>query len=81
MSPADLRLFETLDEGGTRRGEPMQTLLGMGEMAEMLCAAGYRVVEDLSAAEIRSRYLAQRSDDLDIPGFARLCTAERQGAG
>jgi hypothetical protein len=53
MSPADLRLFETLDERGTRRGEPMQTLLGVAEMAEMaevLCAAGYRVVEDLSAA-------------------------------
>jgi methyltransferase (TIGR00027 family) len=81
MSPADLQLFETLDGGGTRRGEPMQTLLEPGEMAEILRSSGYRVVEDLSAAEIRRRYLAQRSDGLDVPGFVRLCCAERECAG
>jgi methyltransferase (TIGR00027 family) len=81
MSPADLRLFEALDEGGARRGEPMQTLLGAEEMAEILRSAGFRVVEDLSASDIRRRYLAQRTDGLDISGFARLCCAERQGAG
>jgi len=81
MSPSDLQLFEALDEGGTRRGEPMQTLLDAEEMAEMLLSAGFRVVEDLSASDIRQRYLAQRTDGLDIPGFARLCCAERQGAG
>ena len=81
MSPSDLQLFEALDEGGTRRGEPMQTLLDAEEMAEILLSAGFRVVEDLSASDIRQRYLAQRTDGLDIPGFARLCCAERQGAG
>jgi len=81
MSPSDLQLFEVLDEGGTRRGEPMQTLLEAGEMAEILLSAGFRVVEDLSASDIRQRYLAHRTDGLDIPGFARLCCAERQGAG
>jgi methyltransferase (TIGR00027 family) len=81
MSPADLQLFQVLDEGGTRRGEPMQTLLDAEEMAEILLSAGFRVVEDLSALEIRRRYLAQRTDGLDIPGFVRLCCAERQGAG
>ena len=81
MSPSDLQLFEALDEGGTRRGEPMQTLFDAEEMAEILLSAGFRVVEDLSASDIRQRYLAQRTDGLDIPGFARLCCAERQGAG
>jgi len=81
MSPADLQLFEVLDEGGTRRGEPMQTLLDVGDIAEILLSAGFRVVEDLSASEIRRRYLAQRTDGLDIPGFVRLCCAERQVAG
>jgi methyltransferase (TIGR00027 family) len=80
MSPADLTLFEVLDEGGTRRGEPMQTLLEAEEMAEILISAGFRVVEDLSVAKITSRYLAQRSDELDIPGFVHLCCAERQNA-
>jgi methyltransferase (TIGR00027 family) len=78
MSPTDLELFEILDEGGTRRGEPMQTLLEPEQMAEILGAAGFRVVEDLPAAEIRRRYLNQRADGLDIPGFVRLCCAERQ---
>ena len=76
MSAADLQLFETLDAGGARRGEPMKTLLDAGETAEILAAAGWRVVEDLSATDIRQRYLAHRSDGLDIPGFARLCCAE-----
>lgn len=76
MSAADLQLFETLDAGGARRGEPMQTLLEAGEMAEILAAAGWRVVEDLSASDIRRRYLANRTDGLDIPGFARLCCAK-----
>ena len=81
MSPADLQLFETLDEGGTRRGEPVRTLLHKEQMAAILRAAGFRVVVDLSAPEIRYRYLAQRSDGLDIPDFVRLCCAERIGAG
>jgi len=77
MSPADLQLFEELDRGGTRRGEPMQTLLDSEEVAEMLHSTGFCIVEDLSASEVRRRYLRHRSDGLDIPGFARLCCAER----
>lgn len=71
-SPPDLTLFEVLDEGGIRRGETMRTLLDAEDMAEILLSAGFRVVEDLSATEIRQRYLAQRSDGLDIPGFRSL---------
>jgi len=80
MSPSELKLFGELDEGGTRRGEPMQTLLESEQMAGIVRSAGFRVVEDLSAAEIRRRYLSQRSDGLDIPGFGRLCCAERESA-
>jgi methyltransferase (TIGR00027 family) len=77
MSPSDLQLFETIDEGGTRRGEPMLTLLNAEEMTEILLKAGFHVIEDLPASDIRRRYLAKRTDGLDIPGFARLCSAER----
>ena len=77
MSPADLQLFETLDKGGKRRGEPMQTFFDAEEVAGILGSAGFRVVEDLSAAEIRGRYLTGRTDGLDIPGFVRLCLAEK----
>jgi len=76
MTAADRQLFETLDAGGARRGEPMRALLDAGEMAEILRSAGWRVVEDLSASDIRRCYLAGRTDGLDIPGFARLCCAE-----
>jgi O-methyltransferase involved in polyketide biosynthesis len=78
MSPQDLQLFEALDTGGTRRGEPLKTLLHPAAAAGMLSAAGFRVVEDLSASEIRLRYLEGRSDGLDIPGYVRLCRAERE---
>ncbi len=81
MSPSDRQLFELLDDGGTRRGEPMLTLLDSEEVAELAGSAGFRVVEDLSASEIRQRYLAQRTDELDIPGFTRLCRVERPSAG
>jgi len=81
MVPADLQLFEVLDKGGTRRGEPIITLLNTDEVREVLLSTGFHVVEDLSVTHIRQRYLAQRSDGLDIPGFVRLCCAERQEAG
>jgi methyltransferase (TIGR00027 family) len=81
MSVEDLQLFEVLDEGGTRRGEPMESRLNSEDVASILVSAGFRVLEDLSAPEINSRYLDHRSDGLDIPGFARLCCAERQSAG
>jgi methyltransferase (TIGR00027 family) len=80
MLAADLQLFEELNEGGTRRGEPMQTLLESEDVAGILRSAGFRTVEDLPASEIRRRYLDQRSDGLDIPGFVRLCFAERERA-
>jgi methyltransferase (TIGR00027 family) len=80
MSPAELQLFEVLDEGGTRRGEPLQTLLDPEDVTGILQSAGFHVLEDLSASEIRRRYVYQRSDGLDIPGFARLCCAERERA-
>lgn len=76
MSPADRQLFEILNAGGTRRGEPIQTFLNAEEMAAVLLEAGFQVVEDLSAAEIRDRYLVKRSDGLDVPGFVRLGCAE-----
>ena len=79
MSPSDLTLFNVIDAGGTRRGEPLQTLVNAEDVEEILRSAGFRVVDDLSASEIRDRYLAQRSDGLDIPDFVRLCCAERQG--
>jgi O-methyltransferase involved in polyketide biosynthesis len=77
MSPADLQLFKVLDKGGARRGEPLITLLNKDEIAEVLLSTGFQVIEDLSATDIRQRYLARRSDGLDIPGFGRLCCAER----
>ncbi len=77
MSPADLQLFELLDEGGKRRGEPMQTLMETKEINEILQSSGFNIIEDLSASQIRQRYLDQRSDGLDIPGFVRLCCAEK----
>lgn len=81
MSVADRELYELLDKGGTRRGEPIQTLLGFEDLAEIVRSVGLRVVEGLPASDIRERYLAQRSDGLDVPGFGRLCCVEKPCAG
>ena len=67
-------------KGAPVGGEPLQTLLHPEDVAGTLHSAGFRVVEDLSASEIRRRYLHQCSEGLDIPGFARLCCAERERA-
>ncbi len=80
MSPEDLQLFEVVDRGGTRRGEPLKTLMDSVAMERMLNSTGFHVVEDLPAAEIRQRYLRQHAVGLDIPGFARVCCAERMRA-
>lgn len=80
MTPPDIRLLEEADRVGTRRGEPLRTLLEADEVGEMLHSAGFRVSENLSAPEVRSRYLRGRSDGLDVPGFMRLCCAERERA-
>ena len=76
MPDEDLHLYEDIDQGGTRRGEPLQTLMTLDEITKLLQSAGFRIVEDLSASEIRKRYLSNRSDGLDIPGFVRLCCAK-----
>jgi O-methyltransferase involved in polyketide biosynthesis len=76
MSDEDLHLFEDIDQGGTRRGHPLQTLMTSDEVTDLLQSTGFRIVEDLSASEIRNRYLSNRSDGLDVPGFVRLCCAE-----
>ena len=78
MSPVDLQLYEEIDQGGKRRGEPLQTLLGSDDVSDILHSAGFQVVEDLPATEIRHQYLRHRSDGLDIPDFVRLCCAERE---
>ena len=83
LSEADTRktpLFEELDQGGTRRGEPLLSLTDSEDVAATLQSAGFRVVEELPSSEIRRCYLYQRSDGLDIPGFVRRCCAEREGA-
>ncbi|MCK9276361.1 MAG: SAM-dependent methyltransferase [Syntrophales bacterium] len=77
MSSPDLQLFELLDAGGRRRGEPINTLLSTEDTARLLNSFGFRIIEDLSAHEITERYLSQRKDGLNIPGFVRLCCVEK----
>ena len=78
MSKPELEFFELLNDGGTRRGEPMISLHSPEQIAEVLDAAGSDVVEDLSSSEIEDRYLVNRSDGLSVPGFVRLGCAEKR---
>lgn len=54
------------------QGEPMRSFFEPDQIAALAEQTGWRVLEDLSAAEQRSRYLSQRRDGLAVPAFAHL---------
>lgn len=54
------------------QGEPMRSFFEPDRIAELCEQSGWRVLEDLSPAEQRARYLAQRRDRLEVPAFAHL---------
>jgi len=54
------------------QGEPMRSFFEPGQIAELAQRSGWRVLEDLSPAEQRARYLSQRRDRLEVPAFAHL---------
>jgi methyltransferase (TIGR00027 family) len=65
-----------LDSWALRQQMQGVSVFELDQVAKMLHSAGFGVVEDLPASEIRRHYLSQRSDGLGVPGFVRVCFAE-----
>lgn len=59
------------------QGEPILSLLEPPQMEKLAQAAGWRVVENASAADQNARYLSCRRDRLSVPSFAHLIRLER----
>ena len=59
------------------QGEPMRSFFEPEEIEALALAAGWRVLENLSAEAQRQRYLAKRRDGLRVPAFAYLLLLER----
>ena len=67
--------FEVLSARVRAAGEPWQTFFDPGELAGELRGLGYAVAEDVPPATINARYLAGRSDRLEVGGMGHLMWA------
>lgn len=56
--------------------EPMRTFLTPRQLAKLAAGAGWRVRETFDADAQNRRYLANRRDELAVPGFAHLALLE-----
>ncbi len=59
------------------QGEPMRTFLAPDEAEQLAADAGWRVTENVAAADQNRRYLSGRADGLSVPSFACLLRLER----
>jgi hypothetical protein len=57
--------------------EPMRCFLEPGDAEEIAHAAGWRVREHCAPDIQNQRYLRDRRDGLEVPGFAYLLQLER----
>lgn len=59
------------------QGEPMRSLFEPEEIESLARTAGWRIVDNLTAADQNKRYLSHRKDGLSVPAFAHLLRLER----
>ena len=80
LPPVEQLMLDSLSARVARAGEPFQLFFTPEQLAEELEWLGMRVVEDLDAATLTSRYLAGRQDGLMLRGKgARMCVAAAGG--
>jgi methyltransferase (TIGR00027 family) len=69
------RMSELLDDFATRSGEPLKTRMTAEETDALLTDNGFAVVENLTHAELCTRYFADRADGLRPHTIERIATA------
>jgi methyltransferase (TIGR00027 family) len=62
-------IYSALSRRVAKAGEPFQTFFAPDSLRAELVDMGFRFVENLGASEINSRYFADRSDGLRVPGL------------
>jgi methyltransferase (TIGR00027 family) len=77
LSHVEQLMLDSLSARVAKAGEPFQLFFTPAELAEELARFELTVVEDLDSAALNARYLANRTDGLELHGRAgRLCHAE-----
>lgn len=77
LSFVEQLMLDSLSARVAKAGEPFQLFFTPAELADELARYDLTVVEDLGSAELNARYLANRTDGLELHGRAgRLCHAE-----
>jgi methyltransferase (TIGR00027 family) len=76
LSEREQVMHDSMSARVAMAGEPFQLFFTPPQLAEELDWLGMRVVEDLSGADLTARYLAGRTDGLQLRGRAgRICVA------
>jgi O-methyltransferase involved in polyketide biosynthesis len=77
LSPIEQLMLDSLSARVAKAGEPFQLFFTPAGLAEELARFDLTVVEDLDTSALNVRYLANRTDGLELHGRAgRLCHAE-----
>jgi methyltransferase (TIGR00027 family) len=77
LGPVEQLMLDSLAARVAKVGEPFQLFFTPAELGEELARSELTVVEDIDSAELNARYLAERTDGLELHGRAgRLCHAE-----
>jgi methyltransferase (TIGR00027 family) len=77
LSPIEQLMLDSLSARVAQTGEPFQLFFTPQQLAEELSWHNLTVVEDLDGPALNARYLASRTDGLELRGRAgRLCYAQ-----
>jgi methyltransferase (TIGR00027 family) len=77
LSPRERLMLESLSARVAQAGEPFRLFFTPESLADELHLAGLEVQHDYSGPELTTRYLADRTDGLELRGQAgRLCVAQ-----
>lgn len=77
LSLVEQLMLDSLAARVAQAGEPFQLFFTPAELAEELARFDLTVVEDLDSAELNARYLASRTDGLELRGRSgRICHAK-----
>ncbi len=75
LPPGERQAAQALAERAAGRGEPWKTFFDPVKLGKTLWTLGFSAAQDLDAAAINARYLADRTDGLRKNGVSRLVWA------
>jgi methyltransferase (TIGR00027 family) len=81
LSPLERRVYDGFAARVRAIGEPLRSAFRPAELAREVHATGFPVVQDFGREDLNGRYLAGRSDGLQVGSLGRLMWAGREPCG